>query len=97
MLDQYGKVMFLAGKKGSMADIPTIKPQQEVQYSVVQLKELLELTQHLTGEMPTKLKVSSSFYNFYVEESERIAKTFGIELKRSKKPTITFNGVKIVK
>jgi len=77
-----------------MSDIPDLnKP--KVQYSVVQLKELLELLQHITGKMPKSIQVSAEYYQFYKKESENIAKTFGIDYKKPK--DLTFSGVRIVK
>lgn len=72
------------------------KQNTPVNYSFEQLSTLINLLQQLTGEKPTELFLTESFYTWYVQECQKHADVLGLNLG-FKDDTPMFSGVKLVK
>lgn len=67
----------------------------EPQFKMQHLVDYLVLYKHITGKLPTEIKVSLEFYDWYVKEITDMAKRFGMDTTRQLKE-VTFDGIKLL-
>jgi hypothetical protein len=70
--------------------------QAQPQYSFQHLEQFIALCQMLTGQKPTTITLVDSFYNWFIQETQRHAETLGLK-PGFKDDQPVFNGVKIMK
>ena len=66
------------------------------QYKLQHFVDYLSLHNHLIGELPKEITVSTSFFNWYKREIQESAKRLGIPVRPLKNDEITFDGIKLV-